>query len=160
MRAEIKNRQLIINNVPQKTHVFPPTVCEIFNIDENTQLRMDKMELFESTVIKDKQSSFKGHAFSVKSVMDVRMAYRKIKQMYPEADHAMMAYTKKGVHVGHHHDGEYGAGAKLLQLLLDRGANNMMVLVIHIFGGIKLGPRRFIHIERAARDALNEMDSK
>ena len=121
--AEIKSNVLYVNNTPQKQHIFPPTVREMFNTNIAEQKKMDKMTFSESAGIEDKKSVFKAHAIAVKSSTDVRLAYRKIKTLYPDADHVMLAYAVKS-YTGHHDNGEYGASKKMLNILTDRGMNN------------------------------------
>ena len=68
----------------------------------------------------------------------------------------MMAYTVK-MYSGHHDDGEYTSGSKLAQILEQRGAKDTAVFVSREYGGQQLGQCRFLHIEKAARDALEEL---
>ena len=152
--AEIKNRELVIDGVLQKTHVFPPTARELLSIDDNMQHKIDNLKIYESAVVVDKASSFKGHAIPVKSMAEVCLAYLKIKQMYPDADHAVLAYTVRE-YTGHHHDGEFGVSPRLLKVLKDKQCSNTAVFVTRIYGGLKLGPRRHVYIEKVAREALN-----
>ena len=70
----------------------------------------------------------------------------------------MLAYTLKS-YTGHQDDFEHGAGKKLTQMLLNGGHKEMAVFVSREFGGINLGPRHFLLIEKAARDALKELQS-
>ena len=52
-------------------------------------------------------------------------------------------------------DGEYGGGMAALRALeLDDRCVNMAVVVSRNWGGIKLGPKRFRHIENAAKSAI------
>ena len=60
-------------------------------------------------------------------------------------------------YTGYHDNGEHGASVKLQKILLDRCLNNTAVFVTREFGGIHLGPRRFLHIEKVARAALDEL---
>ena len=78
--------------------------------------------------------------------------------MFPESNHIMMAYTLKNF-TGNQDNGEFGASKKLLQILLSRGYANTAVFVTHEYGGIHLGQRRFLHIEKAAKEALNKIFS-
>lgn len=55
-------------------------------------------------------------------------------------------------------DGEAAAGGRLAHLLTLLGAENVLVVVTRWFGGVLLGPERFKHINRAARDALSKGD--
>jgi len=51
-------------------------------------------------------------------------------------------------------DGEAGAGSKLAELLALRKEDGILVLVARWFGGIHLGPKRFLHISNCARELL------
>ena len=42
-------------------------------------------------------------------------------------------------------------------MLFDRNSTKTAVFVARTYGGIPLGPKRFIFIEKAARDALNKL---
>lgn len=53
-------------------------------------------------------------------------------------------------------DGEKGSGAKLAALLEMSDAMDVIVVVSRWYGGIHLGPARFKHIARTARDTLVE----
>ena len=108
--------------------------------------------------ITEKSSKFVGHAYRVKSNSDVKLAYKKVKLLYPESDNIPMAYSFKQYY-GYHDDGEHGAGFKLEKLLKDRGTKNTAIFVTRDFGGIHLGPRRFLHIERSAKQALDELSA-
>ena len=152
----IKNNTLFVNKVAQKQHVQPPTVQEIFNCDLDCTDRMDRIDFVHSTAILDKKSTFTGHAARVKSSKDVNAAYTKICRLYPESDHIILAYAVKN-YTGSHDHGEHSAGSRILNILTQRGMNNTVLFVTREFGGIHLGHRRFLHIERAARDALDHL---
>ena len=51
-------------------------------------------------------------------------------------------------------DGESAAGGRLLQLLQNTSVRDVLVVVSRWYGGVKLGPARFTHINNAARDLL------
>ena len=117
---------------------------------------MEVLNLFHSTALTDKSSVFRGHAVRVKNSQEIRLAYNRIKLTYPESDHIISAYHVKS-HWGHHDDGEHGAARRLLKILEDRMMSNVAVFVTREYGGIHLGPRRYINIEKVAREVLNEM---
>jgi hypothetical protein len=54
----------------------------------------------------------------------------------------------------HEDDGEDGAGSKLSHLLYVLKEEGVVVVVSRWFGGIQLGPKRFVHIANVARDLL------
>eukprot|EP00918_Siedleckia_nematoides_P006441 GHVU01013974.1.p2 GENE.GHVU01013974.1~~GHVU01013974.1.p2 ORF type:complete len:124 (-),score=26.19 GHVU01013974.1:69-440(-) len=76
------------------------------------------------------------------------------------ATHNIMAYRLKPkpesdcIQQDHDSDGETAAGGGLSRLLQTIRAENVVVVVTRWYGGIKLGPDRFRHINHAAREAL------
>ncbi|CEG42479.1 Uncharacterized conserved protein [Plasmopara halstedii] len=111
-------------------------------------------------MIIDRKSTFIAHACRVKSVQDVRaflallLDDRKVEQ----ATHNILAYRIVGATTikDNDEDGEHGAGSKLLFLLELLKAENVAVVVTRWYGGIKLGPDRFKHINSCARQALED----
>ena len=139
--VEICNKTLYINKVPQKKHITPPTVQEMYEIDSEMQA---------------KSSVFRAVALRVKNAKDVHLAYKKAKQLFPESDHIVIGYAVK-TYTGFHDNGEHAAGKCLLQLLLDRCQNDTVIFLARKFGGIHLGQRHFMYIEKVAKDALNKL---
>ena len=147
---------LYINKVAQKKHVFPPKAQDVLNCDKEMRSKMEKLELVHTEAIRDKGSLFRGHAVRVRNSGEVNAAYVKMRMLYQESDHIMMGYSVKQ-YTGHHDNGEHTAGRKILQVLMQKGHINTAVFVTREHGGPQLGPRRFIHIESAARNALNQL---
>ena len=155
---KVKDNMLYLNKIPQKKHLYPPTVKDMLNVNPESREKMENLQTFHLTAINDKGSIFRGHAVQVKSSQEVKLAYNHIRLLYSESDHVMVAYHVKS-HWGYHDHGEHGAGVKLQKILESRLMNNMAVFVTREYGGIHLGPRRFLHIEKVTREALNEMNS-
>ena len=152
---EIKNKVLCLDKVPQKQFVTPPTIIEVFNCTKEDRKKIDKIKVHDSSVVTEKKSSFRGFAVWVKNTVDVRLAYKKLKTLYPESDHIMMAYTVKNFS-GNQDDGEFGASKRLLELLGDR--KNLAIFVAREYGCTHLGQRRFIYIDKVAKEALASLD--
>ena len=157
VKAYIKNKTLFINEVPQKTHICPPTVAEVLNSSKQDLERMEKMRFSSSVLLSEKHSTFQGHAYHAKNTSDARLAYRRMKQLYPDKDHIMMVYAIKSYH-GAHDDGEHGASKYLSQVLANSQRKDIMIFVTREFGGVHLGLRRFLLIEKAAKEALTQLD--
>ena len=85
---------------------------DMMNISKETQTKIDKIKLAETSAIVEKDSQFIGYATRVSNVTDVKLAYFKVKQNVPEADHIMMVYAVKQP-TGYHDNGEHGAGKKI-----------------------------------------------
>ena len=88
IKIEVKNQVLYLNKVPQKQFIAPPTVQDVFELEENA---------------------------------------------------------------------EYGAGKKMLQILLDKGLSNIAVFVSRKYGGMHLGPRRFMYIQKVTNEAIDNL---
>ena len=155
VEAHTRNNMLYINKIPQKKYITPPMVHDIFCCDRDTIGRMEKINFSHSMEVTDKGSRFIGHAARVKNSKDVAAAYRKIRLLYPESDHIMVTYSSRS-YTGYHDDGEHGAGTKMLQALLHKGMKDVVVFVSREYGGAQLGQRRFLHIEKCAREAMNQ----
>ena len=89
----------------------------------------------------------------VRNGTEIRLAYMKVRQLFPESDHIMMAYKLKD-HMGWQDDSEHGAGVKLQQMLIDNSSMNTVLFVTRKTAGLHLGPHRFMYIQRVAKDAL------
>ena len=157
--AYIKSNVLYVNKLPQKKHVTPPSVQTIFNCDRETQARMDKIDFVHTEYVNDKGNIFTGHAAHIRSVKDVHAAYTKIHLLYPECDHHILAYAVKQ-YTGHHDNGQHTAGAKIQKILQQKNMNDTVLFVTREFSGIHIGQRRFIHIEKSARMALDALIAK
>ena len=106
--VQIKNRVLYINKVPQKQNFIQvPTVQEVFNATLEEQVRMEELEFTSSNQVTDKGSIFRAHTLKTHNSKDIRLAYKKIKLLYPESHHIMLAYRVK-TYVGFNDDEEYG----------------------------------------------------
>ena len=159
IKIEFKKGTLHLNGKPQRKHIIPPTVTQLLNVSSDLQAKLDKVAPVHSNQIKDKYSSFQGFALRVNNITDICHAYLRIKQLNPEADHIMLAYTIKE-HSGHHDHGEHKAAGHMLQILQDRNLSNVAVFVVRVYGGIPLGQKRFLHIEKSTREALNNLLEK
>ena len=156
IKIEVKSGILHLNGKAQKKHIHPLTVRDLLTITPEQQNKINSIQFMQSTLLKEKGSSFIGYAAKINNTSDICNAYLKAKQTAPDADHVMMAYAVKH-YTGHHDDGEHGASKKIASILSNRNAMNIIVFVARQYGGLHLGPKRFIYIEKAAREALNQL---
>ena len=92
VKIEVKRRTLILDGIPQRQHVPPPMVVDLFNIDATTQEKLEKLKFSHSVIPPEKSSIFNGYAIKVNNATEVKNAYLRVKQLAPEADHIIMAY--------------------------------------------------------------------
>ena len=142
----VKNKTVYVDKVPQKTHIFPPTVQGIFNIPLEEQKQMNKLDISHTDPVAEKGSHFRGHAVRVRNSGDIKIAYKILKLLFPESDHIALGYTVKN-YSGHQDDAEYSADKRLLEMVQTNGCKDVALFISCEFGGIHLGPRRFLLIE-------------
>jgi len=89
------------------------------------------------------RSRFIGQAFHVDSETAAEEAIAKVRQTWPDASHHCYAYIigEDGQVQRFSDDGEPGgtAGMPIMQVIMQQGLKNTLVVVTRYFGGIKLG---------------------
>lgn len=116
--------------------------------------------IFHGEPLMDRKSVFQAHVAHVTCMEDVDGALKQLKgtnRKIATATHNTLAYRIEGVNSSEllqdaDDDGEKGAGKCVLYVLQQMEAVNVLCVVSRWFGGIKLGPIRFKHISKAARD--------
>jgi hypothetical protein len=105
----------------------------------------------------DKKSAFQAHLAYISNVSQVAgfLQYLQSYGKVSSAAHNIMAY-RVGAAQDFDDDGEHGAGRGLLFILQQMNFDNIVVVVSRWFGGIKLGPVRFKHVNNVARTLLTE----
>ncbi len=100
---------------------------------------------FPSSAIlfKEKNSKFFGHAFPILSESEAKPILENLRKEYPNAEHYCYAY-QIGTEILTHRandDGEPSntAGMPIYGQIQSFGLTNILIVVVRIFGGIKLG---------------------
>ncbi len=154
VKVEIKGGKLYVNNELERDKVKPPTPSDLF-VNQAEQKRTNDVKLEVCGQQGEKGSSFYAYATEVDSIVGVRRAYRKVKQINPHVNHIMAAYKviQNGtLQKGHCDDREHGGGRKILEEIGNR--ENVAVFVCRKFGGQHIGAKRFEHISQVAHNAL------
>eukprot|EP00605_Chrysophyceae_sp_TOSAG23-4_P000318 GSChrysophyteH1.ASY1.ANO1.363.1 assembled CDS len=124
------------------------------------------LNIAHSEPVVDRKSVFVGHACAVNNMEDVEQFKEQLlsDKKIAKATHNILAYrfTSDETGVCHHDsddDGENAAGARIAEMLrlIGVGASGELgaaVIVTRWYGGVHLGPDRFKHICKAAREAL------
>ncbi|XP_055274743.1 protein IMPACT-like [Moschus berezovskii] len=113
--------------------------------------------------ITDRRSTFQAHLAPVVCPKQVKMVLAKLyeNKKIASATHNIYAYRiycedKQTFLQYCEDDGETAAGGRLLHLMEILNVRNVMVVVSRWYGGILLGPDRFKHIDKCARNILVE----
>ena len=111
----------------------------------------------------ERKSTFQAHLLAVTTdaEVDAFVAALNTVAKIRSATHNILAYRIVRADGTSHQqdfddDGEAAAGGRLLHLLEIVGAENVAVVVSRWYGGVKLGPARFSHINNAARVLLRD----
>lgn len=156
IKFAVKNKQLYVNNELFKQQVVAPRPLDLF-VDRKEQQLMDEIDFTVSRPKSSGGSQFIGLAARVHTVAQTQRAYRKVRQMYPSYDHAMLAYEiSSPEHVlGYQDDGEHSASLKMHSIIKESNRTNMAVFVVRNFRGLHLGPKRFENITAVSRQAMD-----
>ena len=97
----------------------------------------------EEILFKEKSSKFFGYAFPIQSEEEVKPIIEQLRKLHPHAVHFCYAYqigTEK-ISYRANDDGEPSntAGAPIYGQIQSFGLTNILLVVVRIFGGIKLG---------------------
>ena len=97
----------------------------------------------EEILFKEKSSKFFGYAFPIQSEIEVKPIIDGLRKQHPHAVHYCYAYqigTEKLVHRAND-DGEPSntAGMPIYGQIQSFGVTNVLIVVVRIFGGVKLG---------------------
>ena len=133
----------------------PPRFSGILSIDQQEQARFDKIKLLQSSEIKDKSSIFTAFAAQARNITDVRLMCKKVKQIMPEADH-LIIYSV-GKLEGYHDSGEHGAGKRISNIMKDLNCQNTVLVTARVYGGIPLGLKRFVLIDKVSNEVLHSL---
>ncbi|MEO6173907.1 MAG: YigZ family protein [Flavobacterium circumlabens] len=98
----------------------------------------------EEVLFKEKGSKFFGYAFSIEHEDEVKPIVETLKKQHPHAVHFCYAYqlgVAPKISYRANDDGEPGntAGAPIYGQIQSFGLTNILVVVVRIFGGVKLG---------------------
>jgi uncharacterized YigZ family protein len=97
----------------------------------------------EETLFKEKNSKFFGYAFPIESEEEVKPIIEILKKQHPNAGHFCYAYQigTETIQYRANDDGEPNntAGAPIYGQIQSYGLTNVLVVVVRLFGGVKLG---------------------
>lgn len=104
------------------------------------------------------KSTFISLIISLKDKNDVKNILNSIKKDYPKATHYCYAYSCASINKSND-DGEPAgtAGKPILEMILKHNLDNVLVVVVRYFGGIKLGASGLL---RAYLEAANRVIDK
>ena len=106
--------------------------------------------------IEIEKSKFLGYAIAINSEEEAKEEINKIRKEHPKATHHCYAYVLKDKQKSND-DGEPAgtAGIPILEIIKQLGLENVLVVVVRYFGGIKLGAGGLVRAyARSAKEVL------
>lgn len=99
-----------------------------------------KKDIIYTSEIEINKSRFLGFSKYIETVEDAKNFVQKIKKDYCDARHVVYSYIVDGM-VKSTDDGEPSgtAGRPILEFLLHKNCNHLVLVVVRYFGGVKLG---------------------
>lgn len=98
------------------------------------------MQLLKTSQMEIKKSKFYGYAYRIDSEKDIKEILNKLKTEHKKARHIVYAY-KFASKAGKSDDKEPSgtAGSQIYNLIEIKHLDNILIVVVRYFGGIKLG---------------------
>ncbi len=92
-------------------------------------------------VIEIKKSGFIAYAFNVQNESDIESKLKGIRQQHPKATHVCYGYVLSSGKEKFDDDGEpvHTAGKPILDVIKKQSLQDVLIVVVRYFGGIKLG---------------------
>ena len=155
-KIEVFHKKVFINGDVKEDYLKPIEINDLFP-DKVEKEKQDKIKMTSSDMVTEENSTFLAYAIKANQIHDVRRAYRKVRRLHASADHVIGAYSIRN-HKGYQDDAEHSAGYKLLnECIIQKKLHNVAVFVVRVFGGQRLGPRRFHFISSAGHQALQRL---
>ena len=159
--------KLWINGQLQKDPLPRPTPADVLNLPS---IEREDLEKSSPQLIQGDSISRSGHVFQatiaeVKSMSEVRMAYKKLIAipLCMGAAHNIAAYSLYNAKTadstqGWQDDGDHGAGRFLAQILQRHNAKNVVIFLTRRFqSSSHMGPSRFTAMEEACASAIMKL---
>lgn len=161
MDMSFKKGELFVGSERYVPPVVPPTIRQRVMPTAQERAIQEQVEIFEGDSRDRHDSVFLGYAARVNKKEQVDGAYRKIRQIHPDATHVMCAFRFPGHDptraYGLADDGEHGGARRILNAITADKLYNLAVFVVRYYGGRNIGPDRFQFIETVAKSAIDEL---
>lgn len=151
----VRNGKVFINGQLQRKLLTPPLVKQLF-VGEEEQAKINAIKFCVEQAEPIKGSTFTAYATTVSSMNELHLAYIKMFQNNPSADHIIAAYSCER-QTGFQDDSEFGSGYRVLQVLEQTGVGDIAVFITRDYGGEHLGPQRFQTMRDLADKVLQKL---
>jgi hypothetical protein len=145
VKIKVHENKFTVDGVTKRDKITPPSAGEILSIEQAEMNELNNYKFICSDEKVVKSSRFRIYSHPVRSLKDVRRAYKAISAI-PEAakcTHLISAYKLQGNAQGYQDDGDFGFGQQILRTIVDKEQDGYVFFLTRQYGGIHLGRKRF-----------------
>ena len=137
----------------------PPSCREILMASKSQWIERLNQDVIKGVTKSFQNQHFTGYTAPVKDIQEANVVYAKVCALHTDARHVVGAVRVPGRRFhkcqGFCDHDEHGAGAMLLNLLLDAGIQNRAIFVVRVYDSTHIGPKRFTLMKDAVKSALD-----
>ena len=164
LKIKMQKGQIQVNNNIVKPKVLPPTKAEIIRLDPDELEKIRAVKMIKGPEHEEKGSEYVAYGIKIKSISDVRKAYKKLKVKHADATHVSCAYRLQNP-VGPYRqeavdDNDIGIGRAMLKKIKEKEMSEIAIFVVRYYGGVHLGKRRFEIAEYLTERTVQAIISK
>ena len=157
VKIKVHEDKIIVNGVTKRDQITPPTVGQILEIDQNEMSDLRNYKFIHSDEKVLKGSRFRVYCHPVRTLADVRKAYRAISTI-PEVakcTHLICAYKIDEKAKGYQDDGDFDFGQQIMRTLTDKQQLGFVYFLTRQYGGRHLGRRRFQLVHELIKQTID-----
>ena len=163
-KIRLSHTSLYVNGQLVKPTLETPSIKTILCLEDSEKEDLIRTQFHSLTPVLENDSNFRIRATRVKTVNDVRQAYKAM-LLDPDslsATHNVCGYKLQSGSCGYADDGDYGIGRKIVQVLDDAGSScsDLAVFITRHSGGGKLGTKRFDIVTDLTKKVMQMMLTK
>ena len=164
MTIKMVKGQITVNNEIIRTKIKSPTVPDILRLTDDELDDIKAVKLIPADEFMEKGSEYYSYVHKVRSVKDVNKGLMKARIKHGDATHVSCGYRLDNA-IGPfnqegHDDKEYGSGRAILDALQKAKLQNICVIIVRYFGGVRLGNRRFQILRQLTDGAIQAYQKK
>lgn len=152
----VRKDTVYVNRLAVK-HKLPKVKFPLLYKDPAIQDEIDNLVTFRSDLKTVKDSIFQAFAAYANTTEEAHKVQTRIRQANPAASHVIAAFVSGTGDYAFNEDGEFGSGIRLVRKIKERDFADVVVCIVHKFGGKHIGPQRFQIINDLAIQAIERL---
>ena len=159
--VESKGDRLYVDNKLYVPEIKPPSAKQVLLVKDGEKSEYRAITVYAGPAKEVQGSQFQAFAAKVKSLEEVRLAYKKVKEGNLAASHIPCGFRLFGssFHTKQDFadDCDAGLGKTILDALKAQGAFNIAVYIVRHFDGEHIGPTRFDIVRDLTKEIISSI---